>query len=224
MSDEHLEQEISQLASQLKQLRLPHKLNQYRAYEKKILSLKKKVEKENKCQLNAQLEPLQSQLDSSVLCGVSECFLCGGRQNGAASGQASIYNRSISAGFSYHRTTPMSQNGTSSAKYGKQVSCNEQSSKKENVAEIKVQPDIVFSTTPLLPIRPLDKKVLLSSGNTGEIAQTGKCETVPDTSSSGSNEEGETDVIQKESETNSNEQKESTKFESDPPTLSINKG
>lgn len=220
MSDEHLEQEISQLASQLKQLRLPHKLNQYRAYENKILSLKKKVE--NKCQLNAQLEQLQSQLDSSVLCGVSECFLCGGRQNGAASGQASIYNRSISAGSSYHRTTPMSQNGISSAKYGKQVSCIEQSSKKENLADLKVQPDIVFS--PILPMRPVDKKVFFSSGHPEKISRAGKSETVTDTSSSGSKEEGETDVIQKESETNSNEQMRSTKFESDLSTFSINKG
>ena len=79
MSQTVIEQDISKLEEQLRTLRLPHKLNQYRAYEKKLLSLKNQAQSipSESDQYTIKLDQLQSQLDNSVLCGVNECFLCG---------------------------------------------------------------------------------------------------------------------------------------------------
>ena len=150
MSAEQIEHQIAKLASELEQLRLPHKLNQYRAYEKKLLSIKKLAQSDNNQSFDTQLDQLQSRLDNSVLCGVSQCFLCGSSQNVPVSGHTPVYSRSVSARFSTERSKPDTHNGIRSAlpKYGKQISYHVTSTKEELKTESPVSPDIALSISP----------------------------------------------------------------------------
>lgn len=116
---EQLEQSICDLEQKLSTLRLPHKLKQYRTYENQLQQLGEQIENQHGSvngSYRERMDRMQQQLDQSVLCGIGQCFLCGG-----ANGETSMipsYKRSISAGVGTCKT-----NGTF-PKYSKQVSCS----------------------------------------------------------------------------------------------------
>ncbi len=143
-----IEQEMKGLATELATLRLPHKLNQYRVYERKLRSVEKQIKEVAESdddnlqkRLEAELTQLQSTLDRAVLCGVSQCFICGGSAGNADLQLGSpkkfpittvaTYSRSVSAHANYannfqQRGKLPFENGSSSSssnrQYGTQIS------------------------------------------------------------------------------------------------------
>jgi len=59
----------ARLVRELSDLRLPHKLKQYRLLREQIQSLSGQCEPDR-------IDALTTQLDNAVLCGVSQCFIC----------------------------------------------------------------------------------------------------------------------------------------------------
>ncbi|OTF78634.1 hypothetical protein BLA29_007750 [Euroglyphus maynei] len=79
----NIQQQIDLITEELKQLRLPHKLKQYRHYEKCLEQLKSTLsdDEESSATLIEQIDQLFVKLDKSVICGVDQCFLCGNNDN-----------------------------------------------------------------------------------------------------------------------------------------------
>ena len=147
---QNIEQEMKGLAAELATLRLPHKLNQYRVYERKLRSVEKQIKEVAESdddnlqkRLEAELTQLQSTLDRAVLCGVSQCFICGGSAGNADLQLGSpkkfpittvaTYSRSVSAHANYANNQQRGklpfENGNSSSnssssnrQYGTQIS------------------------------------------------------------------------------------------------------
>lgn len=94
-----IEEEIKQLSAELCTLRLPHKLNrQYRITEKRLRSLEGEITTAGlNADLSDRIRRLQSELESSVLCGVTQCFLCSGAGVQTGGPLPLNYNRSLSA-------------------------------------------------------------------------------------------------------------------------------
>lgn len=105
-----VETEIEQLAKQLETLRLPHKLNQYRVLEKKLAKLLDTVTQNEQQDLCDKVRQLQVKLNNCVLCGVSQCFLCGGDVAQIDTSRMSNilperYRRSVSANYTKSKPT-----------------------------------------------------------------------------------------------------------------------
>ncbi|XP_017491317.1 PREDICTED: biofilm and cell wall regulator 1-like, partial [Rhagoletis zephyria] len=168
---QNIEQEMKGLATELATLRLPHKLNQYRVYERKLRSVEKQIkevaESDDNLQkrLEAELTQLQSTLDRAVLCGVSQCFICGGNNSDVQLGSPKkfpttvAYSRSVSAHANYANNQQRGklpfENGSSrnsNRQYGTQISYHGKVG--NNVAEKGVSspppppPDIVPTLLP----------------------------------------------------------------------------
>ena len=62
--------EFDKLVHELSDLRLPHKLKQYRQLQERIKCLTGQVDE-------SKIDVLLGQLNNAVLCGVSQCFICG---------------------------------------------------------------------------------------------------------------------------------------------------
>ncbi|KAH9527143.1 hypothetical protein DERF_001184 [Dermatophagoides farinae] len=86
-STTNVQKEIDLLTNEWKTLRLPHKLKQYRQYEKclerlKLMASSSSSSAESKESLIEQINQLYIKLDKSVICGVDQCFICGNCNDG----------------------------------------------------------------------------------------------------------------------------------------------
>ena len=130
---ESVQRQIDQLSQQLSTLRLPHKLNQYRVYEKQLRLLRQSTS--NQSEIENVLDQLQTKLDKSVICGVTQCFICGPESNNQPSGSVQpAYLRSSSASSTI-KTQPKEING-----YAKQISLVESRPVPQNIPTSQSSP------------------------------------------------------------------------------------